>query len=261
MQAEDRYTTQLQAGLGMFQESVSLLRLWEDGDTAGKLAQKAVNDGVFSRATARRTLNIVKEMFGPRFLRDEGQTARSLKILAEKTGSTEDLLQLFFLQTARAQRIFRDFVTDVYWVRYAAGATRITRAEAEAFVERALDTGRTQKRWSHASVKRVSGYLIGCCADFGMVDNSGRNERTIRRFAIRPGVAMYLAHDLHFSGMSDLAITHHPDWALFGLDQHDVLSQIRSLGNDGHLIVQATPELVQIKWKYCSMEEVVRAIS
>ena len=261
METDRQYTTQLQAGLGMVRETISLLRLWEPGDTAPTLAQKAVSQGVFSRSTARRTLNIVREMFAPRFLCDDARPARALKRLLEATAPPEDLSQLFFLHTARAQAVFADFVTQIYWPRYMAGASRITRSEAQTFIERALDSGRMRKRWNPSSIRRVSAYLLGCSADFGLIRGSGRPDWAITRFAIRPTVANYLAHDLHFSGLSDFALTRHPDWRLFGLEPHEVVNQLKNLAHDGHLIIQAATDLVQITWKYKSMEDFAHAIS
>lgn len=245
----------------MVRETISLLRLWEPGDTTVSLANKAIAQGVFSRSTARRTLNIVREMFAPRFLREAGRSAQVLKFLVEAKVPLDDLTQLFFLHTARAQAIFADFVTEVYWPRYAAGASRLTRSEPQAFIQRALDNGRMQKRWTSSSIRRVSGYLLGCCADFGLVRGSGRPDWSITRFAIRASVALYLVHDLHFSGLGDFAITRRPDWRWFGLEPHEVINQLKNLAHDGHLIVQATPELVHITWKYKSMEDCARGIS
>lgn len=261
MDANRPYTTQLQAGLGMVNETITLLGLWTPGDTTACLAEKAISQGIFSRSTARRTLNLVKEMFGPRFLCDGAKPAAALKLLVEARLPIDDLTQLFFLHTARAQAILADFITDIYWPRYMAGATRITRAEPQTFIQRALDSGRMRKRWTPASIRRVSGYLLSCCGDFGLVKGSGRTDWSISRFTIRPAVALYLVHDLHFSGLSNFALTRHADWRLFGLEVHEVTSQLRNLANDGHLIVQAAPELVHITWKYKSMEDCIHAIA
>lgn len=255
------YTTQLQAGLGMIHESLDLLRLWEPDDTAAKLSEKAVASGVFSRSTARRARNIVREMFAPRFLSDGAKAALYLKQLSESKSNSEDLTQLLFLYTARAQAVFAEFVTDVYWPKYCGGSHALTRSDAQSFVRRALDLGKMQKRWTEETIRRVSRYLLGCCADFGLIDNGGRTNRTIKRFSIRPNVALYLAHDLHFSGLSDLSVVKHPEWRLFGLQSDEVLAHIKNLAHDGHFIVQATTDLVHIAWKYASMEECIRAIA
>src|SRR5271166_2828955 len=181
-----QYTTQLGAGLGMVQETFDLLRLWQHGDTPKQLSDKAIRTGVFSRTTARRARNIVIEMFAPRFLADGGKSVSYLKCLIESNIPADDLTQLFFLYTARAQLIFADFVTDVYWPRYNAGAIRLGRVDAETFIHRALDNGRMQKRWTESTVRRVSGYLLGCGTNFGLLSDMEKSERAIKRFAIRP---------------------------------------------------------------------------
>ncbi len=261
MIAEAPYTTQLGAGLGMIAETLDLLHLWQRGDDATRLTEKAVASGIFSRATARRARNLVMEMFAPRFLAQNGMPAERMKFLVERKFSTESLVQLFFLYTARAQAIFREFVTDVYWSRYSAHAPALSRDDAERFVRRALDTGRMRKRWSDSMIQRVSGYLLGCCADFGLLGKGGRSGRAIKHFAIRPDVAVYLAHDLHFAGLSDMAMATNSDWRLFGLDPQDVIKQLKSIARDGHFFIQATADVIQVSWKYRTMEDCLDALA
>ena len=134
-----------------------------------QLADRAVETGTFSRATARRTRNLAVEMFAPRYLADEGLVAARLRFLVNKRFPYDGLVQLFFLQTARAQRVFGDFVLEVYWPKYSAGAASLSKETAEMFIRRALDQGRMEKRWSAATIHRVSGYLLGCCTDFGLL--------------------------------------------------------------------------------------------
>jgi hypothetical protein len=260
MVAEKNYTTQFQAGLGMVPETLELLRIWEPGMTPSALADLAVQTGVFSRATARRARNLAAEMFAPRYLAQGAEVAARLRFLISRRFPQDGLLQLFFLQTARAQRILADFVVDVYWPKYSAGATSVTKLDAEDFIQRALDAGRMKKRWSESTVHRVSGYLLGCCTDFGLL-GGGTSPRPIKRFSVQPDVSLYLVHDLHFSGMSDRDLVHHGDWRLFGLEPAEVLRLVHSLSHDGHVVVQSGADLVQISWKYRSMEECLNALT
>lgn len=261
MANERAYTTQLQAGLGMLNETLELLRLVEPGDTPTRLAERVVSGGLFSRTTARRARNIVAEMFAPRFLARGDQPARWLQSLLTAHTPLEDLSQMFFLHTARAQAVFADFITQVYWPRYSSGAGTLDRAEAEAFIHRALDAGRMQKRWTETTIRRVTGYVLGCCSDFGFLESSARQHRSIQRFSIRAKVVLYLAHDLHFSGSSDMNVVHHSDWQLFGLESAEVLAQMKRLANYGHLLIQSSADLIQVSWKYRSMEEAIHAIA
>lgn len=261
MAKDNLYTTQFQAGLGMIDETLDLLRLWEPGDNSGKLVEKAITSGVFSRTTARRARNIVAEMFAPRFLANGRPAAAQLKQLVVANDDVEDLKQLFFLYTARAQVIFANFLVEVYWPRYSSGAHVLNRVEAEHFIQQGLHTGKMRNRWTETTIRRVSGYLLGCCADFGLVTSSGRGCWAISRFAIRPNVALYIAYDLHFLGMSDVAVIGSSDWRYFGLEPNDVVNQLKGLSHNGQLIMQATTDLVHISWKYSSMEDCLRAIA
>jgi len=261
MTTEAQYTTQLSAGLGAVPETLELLRLWTPGMGAKELYDLALSEGLFSRATARRTRNLVMEMFAPRFLADSGRPAAQVKELLASSFSHEGLVQLCFLQTARAQSIFRDFVTDVYWPKYSGGSSYIIREDAEALIYRGLDNGKMVKRWSSEMIERVAQYLVGSCVDFGLLGVGNRIQRPIQRFVARPDVSLYISYDLHFSGLSDSALIQHRDWLLFGFEPSEVLTRLKSLSHDGHFLVQSSGELVQISWKYRSMQEYLHAIT
>jgi Putative inner membrane protein (DUF1819) len=162
------YTTQLQAGLGPLGETVRLLEMWEPGLSAQQLFRIALESGAFPAVSARRLRNMVVEAFAPRYLADEGQPARLLKILLAGVSSA-DLRQLFFLYTCRATPIFADFVRDVYWGKYTAGGQKISKDEARAFILQAVGRGLTARPWSETTVTRVSTDLLGISADYGLL--------------------------------------------------------------------------------------------
>ena len=250
---KDLYTSQLGAGLGLVNETKTLLDLWSFGISANQLHQVALESGRFPTVTARRLRNIVIECFAPRYLVDGGAPAANLKRLSA-TISTGDLTQLMLVFTSRANPILGDFVRQVYWVRYAGGYTQISNEDARAFVERAIDDGLTTKRWSDSMIQNVSGYLTGCCADYGMLERGRRTSRRILPFRISPSVAAYLAYELHFSGVGDNALLTHKDWQLFGLAREDVLEEIKRLSLKGLLIIQAAGNVIRISWKQQDME-------
>ncbi len=247
------YTSQLGAGLGLVNETKTLLDLWSPGMSANQLHQVALESGRFPTVTARRLRNIVVECFAPRYLVAGGAPAADLKRLSA-TISTADLTQLMLVFTCRANPILGDFIRQVYWARYAGGYTQITNDDARMFVERAIDDGLTTKRWSESMVQNVSGYLTGCCADYGMLERGRRTSRRILPFRISPVVAAYLAYELHFSCVGDNALLTHEDWQLFGMAREDVLEEIKRLSLKGLLIVQAAGDVIRISWKQQDME-------
>jgi hypothetical protein len=158
------------------------------------------------------------------------------------------------LFTSRANPILGDFIRQVYWERYAAGAGEISNDHARAFVERAVDDGKTATRWSDRTIQNVAGYLTGCCADYGLLENGQKTARRIAAFRMSPRVAAYLAHDLHFSGLGDNSVMSHQDWGLFGLGRDDALDELKRVSLTGLFIVQAAGDVVRISWKHRDMK-------
>ena len=168
--------------------------------------------------------------------------------------SSNDLSQLMLVLTCRANPILGDFIREVYWARYCGGCSEISNLDARAFVERAVDDGNTLKRWSESTIRRVSAYLTGCCADYGLLERGTKSTRRILALRISTIAAAYLAYDLHFSNIGDNALLVHPDWKLFGLGREDVLEELKRLSLKGVLIVQAAGDVVRISWKQPNME-------
>ena len=57
-----------------------------------------------------------------------------------------------------------------------------------------------------------------------------------------------------------MTIVQHTDWQLFGLEPQEVVNQLKNLASDGHLYVQSSGELIQVSWKYRTMEECLHAL-
>ena len=260
MTEEKRYTTQLQAGLGVIDETRVLLDLWQPGMKPSALFQAALDSGDFPNVTARRLRNIVAECFAPRYLVKDDYPATTLKELVNNLSSTE-LTQLFFLFTSRANTILADFVKQVYWMRYAGGQVAISTDNAKDFVVQANQNGKTIRYWSDSTIKRVSTYLTGCCADFGLLEKGRKSVRKIMPFRIQQKTIAFLAYDLHFAGFGDNAVISHPDWELFGLQKENLREEMKRLSLKGFFIVQSAGDVISIGWNYKSWEELIDGIT
>lgn len=260
MKQTQMYTTQLQAGLGLVHETRLLLDIWQAGMTPTDLKLEALRSGQFPNVTARRLRNVVTECFAPRYLVRDGAPATFLKKLL-KSLSTPELTQLFFLYTSRANLILADFVRQVYWEKYAAGGDLVAKNDVKAFIRRGIDDGKTAKRWSESTITRVANYLLGCCADYGLLGQRTLSGRHVVPFRIEPKVTAYIAHDLHFSGMGDNAVTASSDWQLFGMTRSDVQDELKRLSLKGYFIHQSAGDITHISWKHKSMQEFVDVLS
>lgn len=258
--AEQLYTTQFQAGLGVIEETRILLDLWQPGMTVPELFQQALDSGDFPNVSARRLRNLISECFAPRYMGPQDYPARILKILEENLPSRA-FSQLLFLFTARANAIFADFVREVYWDRYSGGRETIGNEEARDFVTQANQLGKTFRPWSDGTIRRVAAYLTGCCADFGLLESGRRSTRRIIPFRVEQSTTVLLAYDLHFSGQGDNAVIAHPDWALFGLQREDVRDELKRLSLKGFFIIQTAGDVIHIGWTYKNWEDLLHVVA
>lgn len=260
MNIRAKYTTQLQAGLGLVPETQKLLAVWRDGMSGQELLKAALASGEFPTLAARRLRNIIIEAFCPRYLVENAEPAKLLKSIHSQI-TREEFRSLCFVFTSRANTILADFVLEVYWPRYAAGGVSVSKRDSLEFVSSAVLNARTTSRWSESTIIRVARYLLGACADFGLLGSTTGEDRPISNFRISSNVASILAHNLHFCGLGDNAILRSPDWSLFGLESDDVLAELRRLSLRRELILQSAAGVMHVAWKHKSMEEFIDAFA
>jgi len=257
---EKPYTTMLNAGIGMIEETKILLDLWEPGMNTGELNQIALQSGAFPQITARRLKNLIAECFRPRYIVQNDTPAKYFKYL-KASFSTREFNQLLFLFTCRESTVLYDFVLQEYWVAYSAGKVNISNLDAWEFVNRANQEGRTVKPWSDGTMKRVAPYLTSSLADFGLLESGQKSDREILPFRIESRIVTFLAYDLRFSGLGDNKMISHSDWSLFGLEREDVLDELKRQALKGWFIVQSAGTASRIGWQFETMEAVVDALA
>lgn len=255
----EKYTAQLQAGLGLIEETKALLDMWQPGMDGLELKCMALKSGKFATMSARRIRNMVVECFKPRYLRDNAQNAILMKQVQPLLNKRE-FEQLLFVYTAQTYSIMSDFITQVYWPAYMANQECLTKNDAIKFVSKANSEGLTAKQWSDTTVTKVASYLNGVCADFGLLEHSSGANRKILPCRIEDNSAIILIYQLHFNGLGDNSIVSHPMWKLFGMEREDVINELKYLSLRGAFIVQNAADLVSIGWQYKDIEGLANAI-
>lgn len=254
------YTTGLCKGQGMIAETVALLKVWEPGMDPVELNRKVLAEGLIPKGTASRVKDIVSRVFAFRYLNNGDLPAAYLKSLVEAGMSSEKLSQIFLIHTARAHRELHDFITEIYWPRYAAGTSAIQRDESIRFFRDAYLDGRLPNEWTETSREKIGRYLLTALADFWLLGPMKGGKREILPVRLHRTTSLYLAHELHFSGLSDSAIRNHEDWRLFGLEPGEVVAELIRVSG-GWFMVQDSGEIFQISWRTKTMEEFLHAVA
>jgi hypothetical protein len=244
----------------MVSETIKLLQIWEPGMSGLALAEKVRSEGAFAKASAQRVSDIVNRAFIPRYLGPNGRPAIWLRRLVEQKMASDRLLQIFLLYTAREHAILYDFIVEVYWPRYSAGAQFLFRNDSVNFINSAQATGRIRTRWTDGNNERIGRYILSALFDFKLLGEPHGDRRPILPFNPARSTTIYLAHELHFAGLSDSQILANTDWFLFGLTPRDVLEELRKASGEGRFIVQSG-DILRISWSNQSMEECLDVVS
>ncbi|NLB70101.1 MAG: DUF1819 family protein [Lentisphaerae bacterium] len=246
-----KYTIQLGKGCGLIEETLQLLSICEENTTKESLATYVREHNSLSKSTDKRSMDIVKLVFYPRYLKRNPKVAFWLKTIRGRGLMLPQFKQLLMLYCARENAVMYDYVTKHLNTFRESNIARIPADNIQNYIKQIVESGQAQ--WGESIQKRSSSYVKAVLVDFDFI--SKRSE--ILPYEIADFTVLYLMHELHFAGLSDLAIWNHGDRQLFGLDKYKVQQHIMELSIKGGYIAQCSGELMTISWNYQSMEEFI----
>ena len=255
MTTKSLYNIDLCKGTGMIQESLLLLEKYTPETTKEIFVKNVFESNILVKASEKRIKDIIHNVFYKRFLISDNYVPVYLLQLHRYNVGLDQLIQIMLIYIARSNRIFFDFVTEVYWIKSREN-TLITSNEAKLFINEAIKDGRIMLPWSDGTKKRVASYIITTLMDIKFLD---KKYKCIPVF-LSDKTANYLSHELHFKGYSDEAIANAEEWKLFGYNRYDVTRHFERLAAQGHFIFQNAGDLIKITWNYKNMKELIDAI-
>ena len=247
------YNSNLLKGTGAVSETISLLSIYDRDTTKKSLLDYVLATNFLSTNTEKRARDIVEKVFYNRYMQHNHLVPYWLRLTREKGLMVNQLSQLLYVYTLRENAILYDYVIKVLNPVKASGADFIPKSKADEFIKELNDNGTLE--WSSTSQVRMGQHMRGTLVDFNVIDLNGN----ILSFEANDFTVLYLMHELHFGGLSDMAIWEHVDWGLFNMDKYDVLQRIMNLSLKGGFIAQSSGDLLTISWKYNSMEEMINA--
>lgn len=243
-----KYTIQLGKGCGLVEETLQLLSICEENTTKDSLALYVRERNLLSKCTDQRSMDIVRLVFYPRFLKRNPKVALWLKAIRERGLTLSQFKQLLMIYCARENAVMYDYITEHLNAFRDDNMAQLPANDIRNYVKRIIESG--QANWSESIQKRNSSYIKAILVDFDFVNK--RND--ILHYEIADFTVLYLMHELHFAGLSDIAIWNHEDWLLFGLDNYQVQQHIMELNIKGGYLAQCSGELMTISWNFNSME-------
>lgn len=257
MENQSKYNIELCKGTGLIQETLLLVDLYKTGLKKEEFAQQVIESNALVKASEKRINDIVKIVFYKRYIKYNPDVPLYLRQLKDKYISLDQLIQLFLVYTARANRIFFDFIIEVYWKKEKQlEKSSIKNEDVREFIKEAIKYGKIDHQWSEGTQARVASYIIAALIDFKFIDK----KYNVSNIFLSDNVANYLAHELHFKGYSDEAIAIAEEWSLFGYNRYDTIRHLERLAIQGYFIFQNSGEFIRITWHYKNMKELIDAI-
>ena len=255
MSIKSSYNIDLCKGTGMIQETLLLLEMYNPETSKDSFIKDVYESNLLVKSSEKRIRDIIHNVFYKRFVINDKYVPVYLLQLHRYNVGLDQLIQIMLIYIVRSNRIFFDFVTEVYWIKSREN-TLVTSNDAKLFINEAIKDGRIALPWSDGTKKRMASYIIATLIDIKFLDK----KYNCTPVFLSDKTANYLTHELHFNGYSDEAIANAEEWKLFGYNRYDVTRHFERLAVQGHFIFQNAGDLIKITWNYNNMKELIDAI-
>jgi hypothetical protein len=245
---EPRYTSRAIKGTALMEETRALLRAWTPGEAPAEFRKRASEQDLLGKATASRRDDLVRRVFGPRFLVDGQEPAATIRRLLIARGDGPWFAQISLLIAARADVVLREAVTAFLPAVRSRGASAVITPDLIRFLEEQQARGRMTRPWSPGVRASVAQHVLHQLTDLRVLGQPRRGVRPLLPYV--PGtIAMaWLASELHRGGASDAEIVAHPDWQVWQMHEADVREALDRLSDLGLWMYQGAGSVVRITW-------------
>src|SRR5262249_49011989 len=157
---------------------------------------------------------------------DGGRPATLLKKLLDRRNGGRTFSDICLPFSARQDGLLHDAIVEGYWPARSPGSLSLSTGATSVSLNNAWADGRIPVHWSKAVRERVARGVVRVLTDFGLLGPPRRGRRETLNFRPSDGATVYLAHELHFAGVTDAGVVSHRDWALFGLHEREVITSM-----------------------------------
>jgi hypothetical protein len=176
---------------------------------------------------------------------------RPLGLLAKAGWDLDDWKPVLLWHLTRDEFLFRDFLVNWLFPRWAEGANRLRAEELYAFLrEVGTRGGVTEHAWSDPTLKRVAVGLLTMAGDFGLLRGSVVREFT--SYHLSEKSFLYLLHALRDAEPNPRRLIESPEWRMFLMEPADVERELLRLHQFRKLHYDVAGSLAQLTLPFAS---------
>lgn len=252
-----KYTAALAKIRALIPETIKVFQVYESNMKFDELEKIVLDKGILAPLSTKRVTDLMRQAIKKRFFSDDSlpQTIKALIRVPKR-----ELDQILYVHAARSDDFLKDIIIEEYYQIVEDRKNEITKNDIKIFLSEAVRKGNLPKLWNDNMIEYVLQGLFQTMVEFGLIKKGIGDKRELQKFSPEKKVLLYLAYDLHFSGLSDQAVVMHEDWKLFMLNENKVHEALKDMSYEQHLIYQYSGDILQITWLYKYMDEVIDAI-
>jgi hypothetical protein len=241
------YTTRLQKGGALLEESRALVRAWRDAP-AKEVQDAIIRTNLLNKQTRARMADVYRRTFLPRFIQGFIPNAWKLVRPLENAEAPVHIVRpLYYWISAKSEPLLGDFCREFILPRQAIVRAGIGTEEVVNWLN---EKGCP---WSQVVATKVACGLLAALRDFGILEGRAR-KRLASVFLPVPAFA-YLARCLREAGAASRSLLAHSDWQLFLLSPNDVEHFLLLAHQERLLEYHAAGSTVSISFPAGSLEE------
>ena len=247
------YTTRLQKGGALLEETRVLVRTWNEIRT-DELREKIVATNLLNKQTRARMADVYRRTYLPRFIRGPiPNTWKLVRPLEDANAPLSIIRPVYYWISAKAEPMLADFCREYILPRAAIVRAGIGTEEVLSWFHS------KGCPWSPTVAKKVARGLLAALRDFGILE--GRAKKRLASFSLSVGAFAYLALCLRTTGVVSRSLVRHPDWELFLLRLADVEHFFLLAHQDRMLEYHAAGSTVSISFPTESLDEYAHVVA
>ena len=212
------YTSKILKAGALIGDTKTLLAQWDADASVNDNIDRLQRENVFGKASRSRVQDILA-IFRQRYLAEESVT-RALVTLVRAKFPSVALDRLLYFHSARADRLLRDAVVEIFLPMQAQGLTDINAKSFQRSLAKWVDEGKTIGPWSVETISHAAQGLLAALRDFGVLQ--GAVKKKIAPIYLPIESFAYIAFYLKQQQPSGSKLIELPDWKLFFLEREVV---------------------------------------
>ena len=254
-----QYNSNLKRAGAAIEDSLELLRHWNDDIPSLELRKKLVLENILGKKSYRRRKDFLDFIFYPRYVNayPKGHW-KYLKQLDNSDISTEVMKQLLYFYTALNEPFIPFFIDNYIMPRFSEGILEVTYDGTKDFLRNSIADGTVNVKWTTNVLSGVASGLLNALAGFGILQ--GKVKRSIAPSLIQLPVFYFIAFFIQQEGFTGEKLVKHKYWNLFLLNDVEKKHLFFEAHMQKYLWYEEIGHIYKIEFKEKTFKEVTDVI-